>query len=138
MSCNYTFHHIKILGLMIKDEQFNLNHSTKHVFTQKYIFVSLFMRIMKPSFTIPDKPQIIDSPCEPTFPGHFRSHSNQYMIYYKFGEIKHLNSPHGYGLNILVSKILINSVPLGPIKWPVTASFDSNICKVLKTGIKRK
>ena len=38
MSCNYHFN-IKIssLGLMIKHERSNLNHSTKHIFSQKYI-----------------------------------------------------------------------------------------------------
>ena len=34
---------ISSLGLMIKHEQFNINHSAKHIFTQKYIFVSLFL-----------------------------------------------------------------------------------------------
>ena len=113
MSCKLINSYIKIssLGLMIKHEQFNLNHSTKHIFSQKYIFENTVSGIVKPSVTIPKNPQFIGSPCEPAFPGHFRPHSNQYMIYYKFGEMKHPNSPHGYGLNILISKIPINSVP---------------------------
>ena len=40
---------ISSLGLIIKREQFNLTYSTKHIFTQKFIFVSLFMRTVKPS-----------------------------------------------------------------------------------------
>ena len=50
-SCQVIPHfHIKIssLGLMFKHEQFNLNHSTKHIFTQKYIFESLFLGTVKP------------------------------------------------------------------------------------------
>ena len=37
-------HHVKIssLGLMIKHEQFNLNHSTTHIFSQKYILEHCF------------------------------------------------------------------------------------------------
>ena len=30
-------------GFGASHEQFDLNHSTKHIFTQKYIFVSLFL-----------------------------------------------------------------------------------------------
>ena len=33
---------INSLGLMIKHEKFNLNHSTKHIFSQKYILRTLF------------------------------------------------------------------------------------------------
>ena len=33
---------IRSLGLMIKHEQFNLNHSAKHIFSQKYILRTLF------------------------------------------------------------------------------------------------
>ena len=33
---------------------------------------------------------------------------------------------------------IIRSHVLGPIRRPLTASFDTNICKVFKTGIKRK
>ena len=37
MSCNFHFKHIKIssLGLIINHEQFNLNHSAKHIFSKK-------------------------------------------------------------------------------------------------------
>ena len=37
MLCNFSFHHIKISsrGLMIKQEQFYLNHSIKHINSQK-------------------------------------------------------------------------------------------------------
>ena len=49
MSCNYHFN-IKIssLGLMIKHERFNLNHSTQTHIHTKYIFVTLFLGTIKP------------------------------------------------------------------------------------------
>ena len=39
---------ISSLGLMIKHEQFNLNHSTQTQIHTKYIFVTLFLRTVKP------------------------------------------------------------------------------------------
>ena len=45
---------ISSLGLMIKHEQFNLNHSTKHIFSQKYIFCVTIPRNSKTlGFTVP-------------------------------------------------------------------------------------
>ena len=73
---------ISSLGLMIKHEQFNLNHSTKHIFSQKIYFENTVLRIVKPSVTIPGKSQIIGSLSEPGFHGHFRPHSNQCTIYF--------------------------------------------------------
>ena len=95
---------------------------------------------MKPSFTIPDKSQIIGSPCEPGFHGHFRPLSNQYMINTKNTKF-HTNISRGAatGCSILFQNfILIRSQDLGPIKRPLTGSIDSNIRKVLKMGIKLK
>ena len=47
--CNYHFN-IKIssLGLMFKHKQFDSNYLTKHIFSQKYILVSLFLGTVKP------------------------------------------------------------------------------------------
>ena len=95
---------------------------------------------MKPSFTIREKSQIIGSPCEPGFHGHFRPLSNQYMINTKNTQF-HPNISRGAatGCSILFQNfILIRSQDLGPIKRPLTASIDSNIRKVLKMGIKLK
>ena len=81
--CNFSFHHIKISsrGLMIKHEQFDLNYSTNTLFHKNY-FENTVSGIVKPSVTIIEKSQFLGSPCEPAFHGHFRPHSNQYMIYH--------------------------------------------------------
>ena len=72
--------------------------------------------------------------------GPSRRHSTQYMIYHIICEIKHPNQPWTVmAAPIFVSKIIsIRSQGLGPIKRPLTASFDSNIDKALKEGIKPK
>ena len=142
MSCKLINSYIKIssLALMIKHEQFYLNYSTKHMNSQKLFLRTLFLGIVKPSFTILDKSQIINSPCEPGFHGHFRPLSNEYMINTKNTQF-HTNISRGAstGCSILFQNfILIRSQGLGPIKWPLTASIDSNIRKVLKMGIKLK
>ena len=125
MLCNYTFHHIKISsnGLMIKHEQFDLNHSTKHIFTQKYILCTLFSGIVKPSLTIPGKSPIIGSLCEPGFHGHLRPHSNQYMIYFTNYSINQPNSlcPMMGGTNGFQKFLIIWCQVLGPIKRPFKA-----------------
>ena len=126
MLCNYAFHHIKISshGLMIKHEQFDLNHSTKHIFTQKYILSTLFSGIVKPSVTIPRKSPIIGSLCEPEFHGHFWPHSNQYMIYFTNYTINQPNIPCPVinGTNGFQKFPIIRSQVLGPIKRPFKAS----------------
>ena len=71
---------ISSLGLMIKHEQFNLNHSAKHIFSQKYNFENTISGIVKPSFTIPEKSQNISSLSEPGFHGHFRPYTYQNTI----------------------------------------------------------
>ena len=142
MLCNYTIHHIKIssLGLMIKHEQFNLNHSTKHIFLQKYIFENTVSGIVKPSVTIPKKSQIIGSLSEPGFHGHFQPQSNQYIIYHKMHQLITQIS-HGTATTapfFFQKFVSIRSQGLGPIKRPLTASFYSNIRKTPKMGIKLK
>ena len=144
MLCNYTVHHIKIssLGLMIKHEQFNLNHSTKHIFSQKIYFENTVSGIVKPSVTIPEKLQINGSLSEPAIHDHFRPQSNQHMMV-------HLNQPkqpvtplnfldcHGW-YEKFQKFLTIRSQVLGSIKRPLTASFKSNIRKILKMRIKPK
>ena len=92
---------------------------------------------MKPSVTIPEKSQIIGSLGEPGFHDHFRPQSNQYMHQHTNTQLIHPNQPWTVtGCSIMVSKIIsIRSQVLGPIKLPLTASFSSNIDKVLKEGI---
>ena len=69
---------------------------------------------MKPSVTIPEKSQFIGSPCEPAFHGHFRPHSNQYMIYYAKTKFKTSNQPWQSRLLLLGFK---NSYQFGPKVW---------------------
>ena len=107
MSCKLINSYIKIssLGLMIKHEQFNLNHSTKHIFSQKYIFKNTVFGIVKPSVTIPKKLQFIDSLCEPGFHGHFRPFAYQtYILMHNLSQIapKQPILLHGLPKNALI------------------------------------
>ena len=113
MSCKLINSYIKIrsLGLMIKHEQFYLNYSTKHFNSQKLFFENTVSRIVKPSVTIFEKSQFIGSPYEPTFHGHFRPHSNQYMIYYAKTQFE---TPNQSWLLLLGFK---NSYQFGPKFW---------------------
>ena len=142
MLCKLINSYIKIssLGLMIKHEQFYLNHWTKHINSQKLFFENTVSGIVKPSVTIPEKSQIIGSFSEPGFHGHFRPYSNQCTIYFTIFHTFLTQQPCPVMDGSMDSKKNSNNlVPfLGPIKQPLTASFDSNICKVLKTGIKHK
>ena len=98
---------------------------------------------MKPLVTIPKKSHFIGSLCEPAFHGHFRSHSNQYMICSQFYTI---NNPHKFhsahtvtAYPFWVQKFTTTRFQdLGPIKQLLTASFNSNICRVFKRGNKTK
>ena len=141
MSCKFAFHYIKISshGLMIKHEQFDVNHSTKHIFTQKYILLTLFLGIVKPSVTIPRKSPIIGSLCEPGFHGHSRPFSYQaYILMHNFNTSSPLNF-RTVTDSKKISKKFQQFIPsFGTDQRPLTASFSSNIDKVLKEGIKPK
>ena len=115
MSCKFSFYHIKINshGLMIKHEQFDLNYSTNTLFHKNY-FENIVWGIVKPLVTIPKKSQIIGSPCETVFLGHFRPHSNQYMIYYAKAQFDTPNQPWQSRLLLLGFK---NSYQFGPKVW---------------------
>ena len=90
MSCKLINSYIKIssLGLMIKHEQFNLKHSTKQIFSQKYIFLNTVSGIVKPSVTILENSQFIGSPSEPVFHCHSRPNFNQSMIYFNISKLR--------------------------------------------------
>ena len=126
---------------MIKHRQFDSNYLTKHIFHTKIYFENTISGIVKHSVTIPEKSHFIDSLCEPAFHGHFRPHSNQYMIYSQFYTI---NNPHKFhsahtvtAYPFWVQKFTTTRFQdLGPIKRPLTTSFNSNICKVFKRGNK--
>ena len=95
---------------------------------------------MKPSFIIPEKSQNIGSLSEPGFHGHFWPNFNQSMIYHK-STIKSTQNSRGAvtGSKQFLKKFpTIRSQALGLIRRPLTASFSSNIEKVLKMGIKLK
>ena len=95
---------------------------------------------MKPSVTILEKSQFIGSPCEPAFHGHFRPHSNQYMIYYAKAQFDTPKPTVAVTAATLGFQkfISIRSQGLGPIKRPLTASLYSNNRKILKERIKPK
>ena len=117
MSYNFTFPYTKIssLELIIKHEQFNLNFSIKHIFTQNFIFVNTVSGTVKPLVTVPFKTQIIGSLCEPEFHGHFRPQTNQYMIYFTNYTINNPNKLHSAhtvtAYPFWVKKIYNNKVP---------------------------
>ena len=104
---------ISSLGLMIKHEQFSLNHSAKHIFSQKYNFENTILGIVKPSVTIPEKSQINGSPREPAaIHGHSRPNAYQATIQYTINTTYTQTAhTHGYGLLTLGSINQINSVP---------------------------
>ena len=93
---------------------------------------------MKPLVTIPDKLQIIGSLCEPKFHGHFRPQTNQYMIYFTNYTINNPHNAHTVtAFPFWFQKLTTTRFQdLRLIKRPLTASFNSNIHKVLKRRIK--
>ena len=114
MLCKLINSYIKIssLGLMIKHEQFNLNHSTEHIFSQKYFYLNTVSGIVKPSVTIPKNSQFIGSPYEPAFHGHSRPNFNQSMIYFNISKLR--KNPSAVAVmddSMDSKKISNNSVP---------------------------
>ena len=111
---NFSIHYTKISsrGLMIKHEQFSWNYSTKHVFTQKMIFVSLFTSLLMCHYSYvtiqitihvngktlrllftANHPTSV-SLCETEIHGHFRPHTQQHTIYFINYETNTPNSPY--------------------------------------------
>ena len=68
-------------GLINKHEQFNLNYSTKHIFSQKYFLNTIHVNNETLGLLFTAKHLIIGSLCEPEFHGHFRPHTHQHTIY---------------------------------------------------------
>ena len=116
MSCKSINSYIKIssLGLMIKHEQFSLNHSTKHIFSQKYIFENTVSGIVKPSVPISEKSQIIGSLSELAIHGHSRPLSHQSMIYFNISKLRKTHQPWQSRLH---QWLLKNSHQFGPKVW---------------------
>ena len=144
MSCNFTIHYTKISsrGLMIKHEQFNLNYSTKHVFTKKIDFrVTIHVNSETLGSLFTSKYPISVPLREPDFYGHSRPHSNQNTFYFMIYETTPKNSPqHSHGLSwaIHLSSIILTlrSQGLGPIKRPFKASTQPKHHKTLKPSVK--
>ena len=142
MLCIYPFN-IKIssLGLIYKHKQFDSNYLIKHIFSQKYIFGSLFLGTVKPSgllFQHSNKTSV--HIMNPHFTATSGLKSKQHMINTQ-NKPFYIIFSHGAatGCSIWFQNFtLIRSQGLGPIKRPLMAPIDSNIRKVLKMGIKPK
>ena len=81
-------------GLINKHEQFNLNYSTKHIFSQKYFMNTIHMNSETPGLLFTTKHLIIGSLCEPEFHSHFWPHMHQHAIYSINYHTMSPNSPH--------------------------------------------
>ena len=103
-----SIHYTKISshGLITEHKQFNLNHSIKHIFAQKYfvntihitIHVTIHITIYVNSKTIgllftTNHPTSVPL-CELEIHGHFRSHTHQHTIYFINYETNTSNSPY--------------------------------------------
>ena len=131
---------ISSLGLIIKHEQFNLTYSTKHIFTQKFIFVSLFTNSKTLGLLFTANHQISVSRCELEFYSHFRPHTHHNTICSKNYTINNPNSPWTVTdcTNGFHNFLTIRFQDLGPIKWSITASINSSIINTLKQSVKLK
>ena len=127
---------------MIKHEQFNLNYSTKDVFTQKLIFrVIIHVNSKTLDLLFTSKYPMSVLLCEPEFHGHSRPHTYQNTIHFIIYETIPKNSPqHSHGLSwaIHLSSIIFTlwSQVLGPIKRPFKASNRPKHHKTLKQSVK--
>ena len=107
MLCNYHFN-IKIssLGLMFKHKQFDSNYLTKHIFSQKYILVSLFLGF---TFQYSNKSSVhLVNRISRAFPAQFQSkHDLTHNCI-----ILNPNQPwSSHGLLYFFSKFYNNSIP---------------------------
>ena len=84
---------ISSLGLMIKHEQFNLNHSTKHIFSQKYILEHCFGNSETLGYHS-RKSQLNGSLSEPEIHGHSLPIVYQANIQHTNQRKPHPNSPY--------------------------------------------
>ena len=111
---DFSIHYTKISshGLINEHEQFNLNHSPKHILSQKYfentIHRSLFMcqysrATIYITIYVNSKPLgllfMANHPtsvplCEPEIHSHFRPHTHQHTIYFINYETNTSNSPY--------------------------------------------
>ena len=103
MNSQYITPKISSHRLSNKHEQFNLNYSTKHIFSQKYFMNTIHMNSETLGLLFMANHPIIGSICEPKFHGHFQPHTNQHMIYSTNYTINNPNSlwtvtvcPHGF------------------------------------------
>ena len=85
---------ISSLGLIIKHEQFNLNYSTKHNFTQILIFcVTIHVNSETLGLLFTTKYPISVSPCETELYSHFRPHTHHNTNCFTIYTIYNPNSP---------------------------------------------
>ena len=67
--------------LINKHEQFYLNYSTEHIFSQKYFLNTIHVNSETLGLLFTAKHPIIGSLCEPEFHGHFRPHAHHNIIH---------------------------------------------------------
>ena len=131
---------ISSLWLIIKHEQFNLNYSTKQIFTQIYFHVTIHVNNETLGSLFTSKYPISVSPCETELYSHFRPHTHHNTICFTIYTIYNPNSPCTVtdGTNGFQNFLTIRFQALGPINWPLTASINSNIINTLKQSVKLK
>ena len=124
---------ISSLGLIIQHEQFNLNYSTKHIFT-----IHVNSETLGLLFTT--KYPILVSPCETELYDHFRPHTHHNTNCFTIYTIYNPNSPCTVTdcTNGFQNFLTIRFKALGPIKRPLTASINSSIINTLKQSVKLK
>ena len=109
-----------------------------YIFTQKLIFrVTIHVNNETLGSLFTSKYPISVPLCEPESHGHFRPHTHQYMIYCINQHINRPNSPYIATDCVERAPKILTFRPrdLGPIKWPLTASINSSINKVLKQRV---
>ena len=80
-------------GLINKYEQFNLNYSTIHIFSQKYFVNTIHMNSETLGLLFTTNHPTSVPYCEPEIHGHFRPHTHQNMIYCINQRLRCPNSP---------------------------------------------
>ena len=80
-------------GLINNYEQFNLNYSTIHIFTQNYFVFTIHMNSETLRLLFTANHPISVPLCEPEFHSHFRPHTHHNTIYFTIYTINNPNSP---------------------------------------------
>ena len=125
--------------LINKHKQFDLNYSTKHIFSQNYFMNTIHVNSETLGLLFTANHQTSISLCEPEFHNHFRPHTHHNTIYSTIYTINNPNSPwtvtnypNGFQkLPLLGSKIWDR------IKRSFKASSQPKHHKALKSRVKQ-